>query len=744
MKESLTYNYWRILLYLMFFFSFSYFIAIVLILSSLEGYILGLTGIVFLFGALFVYIVTKVGYYSMFDLKTQINKSTEKLKNKNKDLQENNIKTRAILEAIPDIMFILDQNGNCLEIKLSTQKETHLIKPFFEGKNIYKIELEDETENYFLVSQRILHTHYLAKKKEFSKERLITLEYQLNFRGRTYDFEARCILIRRKNILCIVRNVTEVKNLHRKLVQKKNEAIQEAKIKANFLANMSHEIRTPLNGVLGMTDLLLDDGNCTNRQRDYLRLIQNSGITLLYLINDILDFSKIQAGEMAIEKIPFQLIPTVKNVLKPLELIASPKKIKFVLEIQRDFNPTLKGDPHRLKQILTNLINNAIKFTESGSIKIQIEIVHECLGNEKSITLRFCVIDSGIGIPKKNQERIFKEFVQSDMSTTRKYGGTGLGLSICKKLTKLMKGKIGLESPVYDDPKFPGTMFWIEIPFKQMESSFEKFSSQNLVEPKKIRVCFFSMKEFFPKKLLEYCKIIGYKTFFSFELEKVKKYKPGIVLIDINFRKEGGLQLINGIREVLPHTKIAVFTDTGMPGDAKIVSRAGGDAYLSLPIDLRSFKTILELLIQQTNPSEKALITKHSVHEMNTLPDPKLNVLVVEDNEVNQLLIKTMLEKNNCLVDVASDGNQGIDSARRKEYDLIFMDLTMPDKDGYQATTEIRQFNQKVPIIAVTAHALPKYKNKCLTAGMNEILLKPFQLKDLEKVLSDWKPQSYR
>ena len=743
MKGGITYGYWRILLYLMLFFSLSYLAAIVLILNSLEEYILGLTGIVFLFGALFVYIVTRVGYYSIFDLKEQVNKSTQRIKNKNKNLQKSNTKIKAILEALPDLMFILDQNGNCLEMKLSDQKETELIKPIFVGKNIYEIEVESEIESSFLVSQRILHTHYLAKKKDFSNKRLISFEYQLNFRRETYDLEARCVLIRKENVLCIVRNITELKKLQRKLIQKKNEAIQEAKLKANFLANMSHEIRTPLNGVLGMTDLLLDDDDLTKGQKNYLQLIQNSGTTLLYLINDILDFSKIQAGEMAIENIPFQLMPTIRTVTKPLQLVSSHKKIKFDVETQNDFNPTLKGDPHRLKQILTNLVNNAIKFTEKGSIKIQIETVHEALSNEKNITIRLSVIDSGIGIPKENQNQIFEEFTQADMSTTRRYGGTGLGLSICRKLTELMKGKLRLKSPVYDDPEYPGTMFWVDIPYEQVEDTSEQFLSENLIPAKELRICFFAPQELSSRGLLEYCKTIGCKTFFSLDLEKVKKFRPDIILIDINFHKEKELHSINKVKEILPRIKTIVFTNTGMPGDAKIVNQAGGDGYLSLPIDLKTFKNVLETLIQHKDLPKKTLITKYSVQAMDGLLNSKLNVLVAEDNEVNQVLIKTILEKKDCLVDIASDGNQVVDLARKKEYDLIFMDITMPGKDGYEATTEIRKFSQEVPIIALTAHALPEYREKCLMVGMNEILLKPFQIKDLNTILKTWKPQAY-
>ena len=404
-EKSLIHSYWRLLLYLMFFFSFGYAIAIIMLLSSLKNYILPLVGIVFLLGALFVYLVTKVGYYSIFDLKKQIVKSTKKLKTRNKDLKETHTKTRAILEALPDLMFILNQEGVCIEMKLSDKKETELIKPTFLGKNIYDIEVENELESSFLLSQRILHTHYLERQKQFSSKKLITFEYRLHFRRRIYDFEARCVLVNKRNILCIVRNVTQVKNLQRKLVQKRDQAVLEAKIKSNFLANMSHEIRTPLNGVLGITDLLLEDSGLNKRQRDHLQLIYNSGSTLLHLINDILDFSKIQSGEMGIEKITFQLLPTVKNVLRPLEIISSHKPIKFVLEVQENFNPTLEGDPHRLKQILTNLIGNAIKFTERGTIRLQIETVYENLSNKTDMTLRFNVIDSGIGYFQKQSEK---------------------------------------------------------------------------------------------------------------------------------------------------------------------------------------------------------------------------------------------------------------------------------------------------------------------------------------------------
>ena len=330
------------------------------------------------------------------------------------------------------------------------------------------------------------------------------------------------------------------------------------------------------------------------------------------------------------------------------------------------------------------------------------------------------------------------------MSTTRKYGGTGLGLAICKKLVEMMNGEIGIESPIYDDPEFPGTMFWIELPFKQMNNPFRDVSPLDLIKLNEIKVCFISAEEFSYRSLLEYCKTIGCKTFVSLDLEKVQKFNPHIILIGMHYHKGKGVELIGQIKEILHYTKIIAFTKTGMPGDAKIVHQSGGDAYLSLPINLSSFKSMLGLLIQQKDLPRATLITKHSIQEINSNINLKLNVLVGEDNEINQLMIKTMLEKNNCLVDIASNGEQVVKLAQEKKYDLIFMDITMPVKDGYEATEEIRRFNQEIPIIAVTAHVLPEHRRRCLKTGMNEILLKPYKLNDLSGVLNTWKPKSYK
>ena len=731
---KLSFALWKKLYYFMLFFAACYLLVIGMILLNMLNYLVIMTGVVFAFGAVFVFLVTRLGRVTIFDLEKEVQERTFDLRESHKKLRKSNLKHKTILQALPDVMFVLDKDGKCHEIKFSEKdKVTEKMKTVFIKKNIYDIESKDKLENAYLNSQRIVHTHYLNKEKLLRNKKIIHLHYQLEYDDRKFDFEARCVSMDKNKVVCVVRDTTEMKNLERKIISKKEEALQEAKLKSQFLANMSHEIRTPLNAVIGITDLLLEE-SVDQKQADYLKIIQESGNTLLYLVNDILDFSKVQTGDIALERIPFHLASTIENVTNSMKIIAEKKEIRLIQKIAKGINGSIIGDPHRLKQILINLINNALKFTENGDVQLAVTQCYEDLKDDGQVRLRFSVIDQGIGIPKEKQGQIFEEFVQSDMSTTRKYGGTGLGLAICKKLVKLMGGEIGIKSPVHPNLTFPGSEFWFEIPFQKDNSAgaeAENGDHTGDISLKNKSICIVSDEQRVLREVKAYCRGMGVEVRIPKNTAAPDPSGSDIVLVDVAFRGNEGFSFAGHLKKMSPKTPVIIYTTAGMSGDAKKCRELDIDGYLAAPLSENAFREILEKLLLPLGNGQKQLLTKHSIVK----DQSSLEVLVAEDNEVNQMLIKSMLRKNNCTIDLAENGERAIQLAKNKNYDLIFMDVTMPIVDGYEASTKIRQHNQKTPIIAVTAHALPEYKKKCFDSGMNHVLLKPFKMEDITKVV---------
>jgi two-component system sensor histidine kinase/response regulator len=529
------------------------------------------------------------------------------------------------------------------------------------------------------------------------------------------------------------------------LQEKSRQAEAASRTKSEFLANMSHEIRTPMNGVIGMLDLLKTTG-LTPEQEEFTTSLNQSAESLLTIINDILDFSKIEAGKLDLETIDFDLRTTLEDIGDMLAFKAQDKGLEYVCMIHHDVPSLLCGDPGRLRQIIVNLAGNAIKFTDNGEV-----IVRALLENEDATraTIRFRVSDTGIGIPKGHIGRLFESFSQVDSSTTRKYGGTGLGLTISKQLVELMGGRIGADS---EEGK--GSEIWFTAKFeKQPEDKERRVVVPEVIAGKRILVV--AEHATIRQVLCEQLKMWGcrYKEASdgSQALEELGRAVIGkdpfdITIIDLHIPEMDGKTLGQKIKQApdLKNTQLVLMTIMGERGDGKRFQDIGFDAYLTKPVKQSQLYDCLAAVtgLQKEAPADqaKAIVTRHSLADDKKR---KVRILLVEDNIINTKVALHILERFGYNADAVTNGKQAVKVLETASYDLVFMDCQMPEMDGYEATGKIRNpeskvLDHKVPIIAMTAHAMKGDRDKCLEAGMDDYLSKPLNTQALSDILEKW------
>lgn len=633
-----------------------------------------------------------------------------------KDLQNQISTLAAVLDNIADGIIAVNGTG---EVTMSNPKAVSILRRS-------RQELMDNTVLDFFQLRDMEFNSWSSVADGAMREaelvdghgRIVPIEFAVS--------EAR--LVEQDLHIVVFRDIAGRKRFEREILYAKERAEYAAKAKTDFLATMSHEIRTPLNGIMGMAQLLLDTG-LNPEQFETASVIHSSGEALLTIINDILDFSKIDAGKLEVESELFDLRTAISEVMDIVQSKSEDGGVPLLLDYPLELSHRLYGDAGRIKQVLLNLMGNAAKFTEQGFIKVSVQAVKAVTDRQDWQRFEISVEDTGIGVAKEMHDQLFESFRQADVSTTRRYGGTGLGLAICKQLVELMGGEIGLESELGS-----GTRFWFRVSFAVDEVRCNPILSDRFSD---LEVMVWHPDDAIAKNLSNKLKSAGAKVqgFENIDQLSTRSLQKSTIAFLSDTIEPEQLGVFKAQSEYLHPVLL-----TSIGSKRKSLHQTSGSVrYLNLPIDDR-------LLIAQLHRNHEDDVSHDLERELPKIDRDVfdgLRILLAEDNVVNQKVIERMLTKQGCRVDVAENGLDAVNMSDSEEYDLIFMDLRMPDKDGIEAVMDIRRRElrenlSRIPIVAMTANAMGGDRDACIDAGMDDYVSKPVQIATLTEVLERW------
>ncbi|HEY6944278.1 MAG TPA: response regulator [Candidatus Acidoferrum sp.] len=651
---------------------------------------------------------------------------------------------RALIDNVPDYMYVKDTDCRFLLANVAVARQMGTAPEGLLGKTDFDFYPRDLATTFFEDEQRVI----CSGKAEINRE-----ESGLDPQGNSSHVLTTQVPLLDKSgkvigLVGIGHDITDLKKIQVEMQKAREVAEAASRAKSEFLANMSHEIRTPLNGIMGMTDLALET-ELTREQKEYLETVKVSADSLLKVINDILDFSKIEAGKIDLESVEFDVRDNLESALKTLAVRADEKGLELLCEVAPEVPEVLRGDITRLRQVLLNLVSNAIKFTNQGEVAVK---VRKEAREGDDLILHFAVSDTGIGIPREKRELIFDPFAQADSSTTRKYGGTGLGLTISARLVQMMGGRIWVESE-----ESRGSHFHFTARLQVADGKEVKVGSLAPLEVLRgvrvlvvddnrtnLRILEGMLKRW---EMVPVC-VEGGEQALAALASAQKEGRPfQLIVTDMHMPKMDGFELVEHIRErpELSTATIMMLTSAGHRGDAERCQKLGVSAYLLKPIRQSELReAIAKVLGPHAQESRIPLVTRYSLGDARDRSEI-LRVLVAEDNQVNQRLIARLLEKRGHRVVVVGNGKEALAALERaalkkETFDLLLMDVQMPEMDGFEATAAIRRkeksTGQHQIIVALTAHAMKGDHEKCLAAGMDGYLSKPIRPKELDDVLT--------
>ena len=698
------------------------------------------------------------------NLETRVKQRTQQLESSQEKLVENERKLQIVLDNISALIYLKDLNGVYLLVNKEWETTLGLNTVDIVGRTDLEIFPEEIAENFMSTDREAIQHCKTVQIENVAPDTQGTIKNYWTSKIPVKDERGEVT-----GVLGVSVDITARKQMEAELINAKELAEQANVAKGEFLASMSHEIRTPMNGILGMLGLVIDS-ELTASQSKKLEIAQDSANSLLTILNDILDFSKIEAGKIEIEQVDFDLRELFEKIIRSFAFRAEDKQIELVLDLSKVQQSRIKSDPTRLRQIVTNLLGNAIKFTNKGEVVCKVSLSSN---STDSLALEVMVIDTGIGIPQEKLTQLFESFSQVDSSTTRKYGGTGLGLAICKRLSKLLGGSIHVKS----EDKV-GSCFTINIPVKESEGKkhyLPNLDMNNLsvlvIDDNKTN------RMVFTEQLAAWGATVIHAVDAKDALEVIKEYSQQInlALVDMHMPKMDGLTLCREIRSVheYNHIKLILMTSLSEVEDKAKLVKIGINGFFTKPVTTSELLDGLSVVVNEGNDilNEGGLVTSSFLNSYDHFHDDskklnvidnteeevvqeqkRANILVVEDNRVNQMVLKGVLGKLGLTCDIAQHGVEALAKLNEyptKHYDLIIMDCQMPEMDGYQTTKAIRngeagEHNIHTHIIALTAHAMSTDKEKCFAAGMNDYLRKPVEKDALINALNKYQADSVK